>query len=435
MSDFFEIAYAAANNKLCLFTGTGFSKAITKNEAPNWQVLLESLCALCQKPENLKTALFPEGKTLLNLEEAAQVIAIELQKVDKNIHEEIAKIIASLELKGDNSIISDFLAKQKSLAVLTTNYDKLFEALVEEKNCLSLSPGFPVPRSESRVNIYHVHGSIDSAVNMVVTANDYFNFINKESYFSRKLSTILHENTVVILGYSLGDTNLKAILSDYNGFSRNYLISSNIFLVSRSKVNQYIKDYYSHCYGIRVLDNLEVHDFFRQLNTALPEAEKNAKESISNIKKVINEKRNFKEEYLKMENSFYQIVSSVAAIGKSINDARVVEVLGNIVEAKTVLTNHTGAWDQYVQLANWLIYLGSSLEIKGTTIEKIYLDAVLRSMNTMRKTYYHGYSWHAFTSWNNGWQRMTASNRALIRTHISKNTEWADALEVVNREF
>lgn len=67
MSDFFEIAYAAANNKLCLFTSIGFSKAITKNEAPNWQVLLESLCDLCQKPKNLKTALFPEGKTLLNL--------------------------------------------------------------------------------------------------------------------------------------------------------------------------------------------------------------------------------------------------------------------------------------------------------------------------------------------------------------------------------
>lgn len=185
-----------------------------------------------------------------------------MQKVNKNTHEEIAHIIAGLKLQSNNLIITDFLEKQKSLAVLTTNYDKLLEALAGEKDCLSLSPGFPVPRSHSRANVYHVHGSIDSAINMVVTANDYFNFINKESYFSRKLSTILHENTVVILGYSLGDTNLKAILSDYNGFSINHLINSNIFLVSRSKVDQHIKDYYSHCYGVRVLDNLEVHDFF-----------------------------------------------------------------------------------------------------------------------------------------------------------------------------
>lgn len=92
---------------------------------------------------------------------------------------------------------------------------------------------------------------------MVVTSDDYFKFINGESYFSRKLSTVLHENTVVILGYSLGDTNLKAIISDYKGFSKSHVIGSNLFLISRSAVTQYIKDYYAHCYGIRVLDQME----------------------------------------------------------------------------------------------------------------------------------------------------------------------------------
>lgn len=31
MSEIYEIAYAAANNRLCLFTGTGFSKALNDN--------------------------------------------------------------------------------------------------------------------------------------------------------------------------------------------------------------------------------------------------------------------------------------------------------------------------------------------------------------------------------------------------------------------
>lgn len=96
---------------------------------------------------------------------------------------------------------------------------------------------------------------------------------------------------MVILGYSLGDTNLKAIISDYKGFSKTHVIGSNIFLISRSGVDWYVKDYYSHCYGIRVLDNL-------------------AQRSIDSIRKVVYKGHHFKEAYLKLEDSFYRIVSA-----------------------------------------------------------------------------------------------------------------------------
>ena len=431
LSEFFEIAYAAASNKLCLFTGTGFSKAVTNNEAPSWQGLLESVCDITPDPVSLKAALFPPGgKSLLSLEESAQVISIELSKIDKNIHEEIAARIQTLTLKGDISAIGDFLSK-RSLKVVTTNYDKLLEVLSCEADCHSLTPGLPIPRSEARVKIYHVHGSIDSPENMVVTSDDYFRFINSESYFSRKLSTVLHENTVVILGYSLGDTNLKAIISDYKGFSRSHVIGSNIFLMSRSAVNQHIKDYYAHCYGIRVLDQIEVNDFFKSLNASMPEAEKCLASSMDNIKKVVFAKHSFSKDYLRIENTFFEIVSSLAAIGVSINDARVVKALGDVIQSKITLTQENGAWVQYEHLARWLIYLASILELKGTSIEKIYLDAALRSMNSMRKDYSPGYSWHAFKSWSYRWPGIIASNRALIRRHIEASTAWPDALSVV----
>ena len=126
MSEFFEIAYAAATNKLCLFTGTGFSKAISSNKTPSWQDLIKPLCDLTSDPATLKKVLFPDdGINPLSLEESAQVISIELQKVDKSIHEEIANEIKKLKLAGDNSVISDFLSK-KSFKVITTNYDKQF---------------------------------------------------------------------------------------------------------------------------------------------------------------------------------------------------------------------------------------------------------------------------------------------------------------------
>src|SRR6185369_826174 len=287
MSAYFEIAYAAATKRLCLFTGTGFSKAITENAAPGWQELLELLCEELSDPAAIKNVLFPVGgKNLLSLEESAQVVDIELSKLGKDIYGLIAQKIGAINLSGDNTVISEFFTKN-AITLITTNFDKLAEELAGAGNCQSITPGFPVPRSPSRVKVYHVHGSIDSPQNMVVTSDDYFRFINGHSYFSRKLSTILHENTVVILGYSLGDTNLKAIINDYRSFSKTHIISGNLFFVSRSRVDQYIKDYYAHCYGIRVLDTLEVHEFFKRINISMPEATKCVVSSIEDIKKVL----------------------------------------------------------------------------------------------------------------------------------------------------
>ena len=212
------------------------------------------------------------------------------------------------------------------------------EELTGESECQSLAPGLPIPRSSANVKVYHVHGSIDSPDNMVITSEDYFKFINGDSYFSRKLSTVLHENTVVILGYSLGDTNLKAIISDYKGFSKTHVIGSNIFLVSRSDVDQHVKDYYSHCYGIRVLDNLDIPDFFEELNEKTPKVESIAKRSIEGVRKVVHNNYHFKEAYLKLEDSFYRIISALSAEGLSLESERVVAVIGDVIDAKRKLT-------------------------------------------------------------------------------------------------
>lgn len=432
LSEYFEIAYAAATNRLCLFTGTGFSKAVSDNQAPSWQGLLEELCDLLPNPEEIKDSLFPEDKTAqLSLEEAAQVISIKLSAIGKNIHEEIAKIIGEVGLDDEIEEIEEFFSN-RSFRVITTNYDKLAEKLTGENSCQSITPGRPIPRSSANVKVYHVHGSVDSPENMVVTSEDYFRFINSDSYFSRKLSTVLHENTVVILGYSLGDTNLKAIISDYKGFSKSHVIGSNIFLVSRSVVDQHVKDYYSHCYGIRVIDEINAESFFRNLNNKIPKVAGITERSLRSIRKVVHDGFHFKEAFLKLDDSFYRIISSLSAEGLSLNDARVVEMLGEVIESKRKLTLEHNAWEQYEHLAGWLVYLASIMEIQGTSIEDRFLEATLRSMTTMRKEYYIGYSWHAYKAWRKRWPSVVASNRVLIKRHIEDNTSWSDALALVN---
>lgn len=432
MSEIFEIAYAAATNRLCLFTGTGFSKEVSNGTAPTWKGLLEELCNSLPNSEKVKKSLFPEDKpSALSLEEAAQIISLKLLAEDKDIYDEVVKIISRIKLSNENNSVNEFFAN-RSFRVLTTNYDKLAEQLAVTNTVQSITPGLPIPRSPANIKVYHVHGSIDSPKNMVITSEDYFKFLNGDSYFSRKLSTILHENTIVILGYSLGDTNLKAIINDYKGFSKSHVVGSNIFLISRNIVDQNIKDYYSHCYGIRVLDSLDIQLFFKSLNSAIPEAEKVSAESRKSILQVLNENYTFTDDYLKLEDSFYQIISAIAAEGLSWKNQAVVKMIGDIIERKTNYTKENNAWVQYEHLARWLIYLGAVFELKGTSIEDIYLNAVSRSMTTMRKDNYIGYSWHAYTSWKGRWSSIIVSNRTLIRKYIKSNVTWPDALAIVD---
>jgi hypothetical protein len=432
VSVYFEIAYAAAAKRLCFFTGTGFSKALTENSTPGWRELLEIVCDSQIGNDDFKLALFPKkGPDPLHLDEAAQVISIELSKIGKSIHEEIAKIIRALKPSGKFDETSAFL-QSKSYRIVTTNYDKLAEK-VGGKDCQTISPGRPIPRSNSRVKAFHVHGSVDVPGGMVVTADDYFNFMNADSYFSRKLSTVLHENTVVILGYSLGDTNLKAILSDYRGFVRSHMVGNSIFFVSRNSVDQRISDYYSNCYGIRVIQNTEVEEFFSQLNAIYPEAEKCVESSLENIHKVLNDKHHFTEKYLRVESSFYEIVSAIGAIGASMDEESAVVAFSDIIAKKMNLSRETGAWPQYAQLAAWLTYLGSLIDVRGRSIEGVFLDAVTFSMERMSKKMTLGYSWEAYKTWSFRWKSISADNRALIADHIKKKSTDPDALEIVSR--
>ncbi len=430
MSAYFEIAYAAASGRLCFFTGTGFSKAVTDNAAPSWQSLLETMCTHLSNGAAISSALFPAtGNNPLPLEEAAQVIDIEFQQIGLSLHESIAKHISGVVLSGDNSLISRFF-EGKSFDVVTTNYDKLMEQLIGS-NCHSIAPGLPIPRAHAPVSVYHVHGSVDSPRKMVVTSDDYFKFLNGDSYFSRKLSTILYENTVVILGYSLGDTNLKSILSDYKGFSRSNFVGASIFIVSRSLVSQHIKDYYSHSLGIRVIDNTSVHQFFNTVTGWMADAEKCVTASRENIRKAIHNGYVYTDHYLRVQSSFFEIIAAIPAVGMSITSDKVVELIGSIVKRKSSFTLEYNAWDQYTHLARWLIHLCCILELRGTPIESAILEAVHRSMSTMISSNTRGYSWHAYNAWASGWSNIAPANRALIRSHIERNCHWPDALTVV----
>lgn len=267
---------------------------------------------------------------------------------------------------------------------------------------------------------------------MIITANDYYNFINIPSYFQNKIYSLIQENTTVIIGYSLGDPNLKPI---FNYYSKNNLSSLNrnsLFYVTRYSTPLYMKDYYESSYSIRVVQVRGIDSFLRSVERQYGEAEKNIEKRQATLKRVLTQNKKYKDTFLKLRHSFFHIISAASAIGEDIKSRKMKELINRILKRKIEFTSESQAWDQYDHLAEWLVYLGSVIDIKGTLLEKTYLKAVHHSMRTMSRERYIGYSWEAYQTWRFHWESLTRDNRAMITEYVEEERVSSDAIKIIN---
>jgi hypothetical protein len=118
------------------------------------------------------------------------------------------------------------LAELDFLRVMTTNYDQLFEDALRKAHkqprvsvyTPNLEPtrDYGSPTAESPV-IFKIHGDIDEPETVVVTDEDYIQFVlrmsSKEPYdpVPLKLKADLTEWTTLFVGYSLLDYNLRLL--------------------------------------------------------------------------------------------------------------------------------------------------------------------------------------------------------------------------------
>lgn len=417
-----------------MFVGTGFSMHVTDKVAPSWLKLLKECANKIEDGDALIEQLFPNNKPVMPLEECASIIQARMQSKGKCLHSEIAKIICKLKLGNGAADVKEFVERFSDLKFITTNYDELIQnGLLKDKDSTTNSIGYPVNRQQKGVQIYHVHGSVRYPKKMVVTADDYFRFINQPDYFSKKIQTLIEENTTVIIGYSLEDINFRAILNNQRSNRIHDINRQNIFFLSRSEVDQNVKDYYDRSYGLRVIDSTGIDDFIKNILVKHEGIKGRVAKSKNLLMPVLNGTKKFTDTYLKKCDSFFEIVATLSSNGIRISHPDVMKFLKDVLKRKDSFTSETGAWDQYVHLANWLIHLGSIMDIKETPLEEVYLSAVNTSFGNMSKKLVSGRSWHAFTAWKKGWYSLTYDNRQLIVENLNKNQISADCQEVIKQ--
>jgi len=429
----YALAFALANNALCFFAGAGLSKHLSAGSMPDWPTLLEETAALLKESAKVKAQLDQARATGFPLEDCAQIIELAFFREGKDFRKAIAEAISARGVDpAKSSVMKTFLETHPGVDVITTNYDVLIESLVPGK-CNSNYPGKPVARRENCVDVFHIHGCVLNPAAMVVTTNDYYGFINDGGYFSQKVSTMLHENSTVILGYSLSDPNLKAILNGYRASGSRAINRGNLFYVTRGVVPAHIRDYYETAYGIAVIENTEVDSLIQGVEAKYPEAQQQAENAEKNLKSVLYSNHKWTASYLKLRDSLFHIIATANTHGYDVHSDEFAKMLAAVLSKKTDLSSEHGAWEQYAYLAEWILFLGSIMDIAGTPLEAAYMKAVEYSMRTMSKAYKLGYSWAAFRTWSSKWPSLTFKNRMLIRKFVEEKALGADALEVVTQ--
>ncbi len=341
----YALAFALANDALSLFVGSGFSKHLTGGNMPGWQELLEAACSQLSNPEAAKQQ-FAEARKSYPLEDCAQILELVFLREGKDFRKALADSISATPANhGASSRVKAFLEAHPSVTIMTTNYDVLVEEFVLPGRCNSNYPGKPISRREGATDVFHIHGCVKNPSGMIATTNDYYSFINAPSYFAQKIATLMHENSMLIIGYSLSDPNLKAILNEFRSKEMRSINRGNLFFVSSKALPAYVRDYYETAYGLIAIEETEIDSLFARIEARFAEAKAQTADAARNLADVLAGTKIWSPEYLKLKDSLFHIIATANTIGIDIQLAQFRAMLEVILESKVGFTVCNGAWE------------------------------------------------------------------------------------------
>lgn len=128
------------------------------------------------------------------------------------------KIVDTFSAFRDLTPAHQTLARLPITTYWTTNYDALIERGVEEAGktpeVKSAAQSLTITDRRSDVVVHKLHGDLSDAGNIVITRDDYEEYVEKRSDFREALRNDLTRLTFVFIGFSFTDPHLDFILSE-----------------------------------------------------------------------------------------------------------------------------------------------------------------------------------------------------------------------------
>ena len=197
-----RIIEASQNNALSFFVGAGVSAL---SGAKTWKELIDSIC----------DELGMERKKEYSSDEYLRIPQIYYYSLGSN-HSKYSNFIKR-ELDTSklmpNQIHYEML-KLNPASIITTNYDTLLEEAAVDycKSFKVVACDSDVPKIHGNRYILKLHGDFKNN-NFVLKEEDYLNYSENFKLIETFVKSIFSTNTVVFIGYSLNDYNIKLILN------------------------------------------------------------------------------------------------------------------------------------------------------------------------------------------------------------------------------
>lgn len=233
-ADIDSIITAQENDNLTVFIGAGFSKfsETATIKFPSWGELMIAL----------KNDLNTQETDFLKI---AQLYYLEFGEY--KLYQKLREFVPLHAEPSDLHLQVFQLLKPKY--VITTNWDNLLEKTVSNNGLFYdvIKTEADLIKSNLPKKLIKVHGSFDTH-NIVFKEDDYLNYSINNPIFDNFLKHILSTTTVLFLGYSYSDSNLKQIIK---WIEKNSEVSPPRFLLQKENYSSQRKYLKNH--GIKVL--------------------------------------------------------------------------------------------------------------------------------------------------------------------------------------
>ncbi len=270
-----ELSRTISDGKCAVFVGAGFSMAAGY---PSWQTLLKTLIKKAHTSNyNTNSKQARELVNLLKDSDKLLVVAEELRERfgPETFDKELVNIF---EKKRKPTTTHLRLMDIPFKFAVTTNYDLLLERAYLKKHgdipaayTNSQPPEIAEALWRGDYFILKAHGDVNNRASLVLTERDYRKIIYREHGYRSALASIFTMNTILFLGVSFADPELRLLLgylhdAFYGGRTHFALVPETDF--SETLVNRWRKDFGIECLCYKPTRNHpEVHKFVQSLPT------------------------------------------------------------------------------------------------------------------------------------------------------------------------
>lgn len=201
-----ELAQDVVDKKIIPFVGAGLSRNLGM---PEWDELINRVAEdLDIDPDILKL----QGDFL----QIAEYHVIKYGGSKNRISKIIDRVLRSVEVDIGASRVHECLVKMNFPKIYTTNFDEMIELAFKYhgEDCCTIATLEDILGARDNVTqIVKFHGTLNHDETLVISESDYHNRLDMEGPLDIKLRSDLLGKTVLFLGYSFRDLNIRYMWS------------------------------------------------------------------------------------------------------------------------------------------------------------------------------------------------------------------------------